>query len=61
MRKPESLITYVQDRPGHDLRYSVHIEKSRKLGWEPSIGIHDGLVKTVEWYTNNQNWWSKNK
>ena len=61
MRKPESLITYVQDRPGHDLRYSVHIEKSRKLGWEPAIGIYDGLVKTVEWYTNNQNWWSKNK
>lgn len=57
--KPESLITYVRDRLGHDLRYSVDTEKIRALGWKPTVDIHDGLVLTVKWYTNNECWWNK--
>jgi dTDP-glucose 4,6-dehydratase len=57
LQKPESLITYVTDRPGHDLRYSVDTRKIAELGWKPSVGITEGLALTVEWYRNNRQWW----
>ena len=53
----ESLITYVKDRPGHDRRYAMNINKiGRDLGWEPKTGLHEGLAKTVKWYINNSDW-----
>jgi dTDP-glucose 4,6-dehydratase len=52
--KPESLISHVTDRPGHDRRYALNSEKIRnELGWEPSIPLDGGLRQTVEWYRNN--------
>jgi dTDP-glucose 4,6-dehydratase len=59
-RKPgESarLITYVKDRPGHDLRYAIDATKlNRELGWKPSLQFEEGLGKTVDWYLANQEW-----
>lgn len=56
--KPESLITYVQDRPGHVLRHAVNSEKIRKnLAWKPALSFDAGLKETVEWYKKNENWW----
>jgi dTDP-glucose 4,6-dehydratase len=53
----ESLIQYVADRPGHDRRYAMDITKiQRNLGWKPSRSLQEGLLKTVEWYRNNQDW-----
>ena len=58
--KPESLITYVTDRKGHDLRYAIDPTKiKRELGWEPETMFDDGIVKTVEWYLNHKEWWEK--
>lgn len=48
---------YVSDRPGHDRRYAMNIEKIRlELGWEPSLGLHKGLLKTVRWYLEHTDW-----
>ena len=56
--KPESLITYVADRKGHDLRYAVDPTKIRcELGWSPEMEFVDGLKKTVQWYREHQAWW----
>jgi dTDP-glucose 4,6-dehydratase len=55
--RPEKLISFVKDRPGHDVRYSLNIEKIRKLGWKPKIKFNDGIRKTVEWYQQNESWW----
>lgn len=56
--KPESLIQYVTDRPGHDLRYAVDAEKlQRDLGWTPRTSFETGLRKTVDWYLTNKDWW----
>jgi dTDP-glucose 4,6-dehydratase len=53
----ETLITYVKDRAGHDLRYAIDAGKlQRKLGWEPSLQFEEGLEKTVDWYLNNKAW-----
>ena len=53
----EDLITYVQDRPGHDLRYAIDATKIKNdLGWIPAESFETGLRKTVEWYLNNQEW-----
>lgn len=57
LNKPESLINFVEDRPGHDFRYSINTEKIRELGWKPSMDFEDGLKATVEWYINNRWWW----
>ncbi|HWB96036.1 MAG TPA: dTDP-glucose 4,6-dehydratase [Bryobacteraceae bacterium] len=55
--KPESLITTVQDRPGHDRRYALSSEKIlRETGWSPSVDFEQGLSWTVDWYRRNQNW-----
>ena len=51
------LITYVKDRPGHDRRYAMNIEKiHRDLGWQPSVDLSEGLQKTVQWYLNHIDW-----
>ncbi len=54
----EDLIEFVKDRPGHDRRYALGIEKiSRELGWKPTVRLEDGLARTVDWYRNNAAWW----
>jgi dTDP-glucose 4,6-dehydratase len=55
--KPESLITFVKDRPGHDLRYSLNSDKARALGWRPSHTFEDAMKKTISWYVDNEWWW----
>ena len=56
--KPESLITFVTDRPGHDRRYAIDPTKiHNELGWLPATKFDDGIHKTVEWYLNNRDWW----
>jgi len=59
-RKPgesEKLITYVKDRPGHDLRYAIDANKiNKELGWKPSVTFEQGLQKTIDWYLNNKEW-----
>ena len=58
--KPESLITYVTDRKGHDLRYAIDPEKIRReLGWEPETAFADGIKKTIRWYLDNRPWWEE--
>ena len=53
----EQLITYVTDRPGHDLRYAIDATKlHRELGWSPSLQFEEGLEKTVDWYLANEDW-----
>ena len=53
----EKLITYVKDRPGHDLRYAIDASKiNKELGWSPSVTFEQGLEKTINWYLDNTNW-----
>ena len=53
--KPESLIEFVTDRKGHDLRYAIDSSKIQKeLGWSPATKFEDGLQKTIDWYLNNK-------
>jgi dTDP-glucose 4,6-dehydratase len=53
----DSLITYVEDRPGHDRRYSLDTSKLRGLGWSPRRDFETGLRETVEWYRERRDWW----
>lgn len=56
--KPYSLISYVADRKGHDLRYAIDPSKmKRELGWEPTVKFESGIQSTVEWYMNHKEWW----
>ena len=56
--KPDSLITYVTDRPGHDMRYAIDPTKiHNELGWFPETKFEDGIEETIEWYLNNKEWW----
>ena len=58
--KYEDLITYVKDRPGHDVRYAIDATKiNQELGWKPQETFESGIRKTVEWYLNNKKWWSR--
>ncbi len=58
LRKPESLITYVTDRKGHDMRYAIDPTKiSTDLGWLPETMFAEGIKKTIDWYLNNREWW----
>lgn len=58
--KDESLITYVKDRPGHDMRYAIDPAKIHsELGWTPETLFNDGIQKTIDWYLNNREWWQK--
>ncbi len=53
----EQLITYVKDRPGHDLRYAIDASKiNKELGWSPSVTFEEGLSKTIDWYLDNEEW-----
>jgi dTDP-glucose 4,6-dehydratase len=59
LHKPESLITFVEDRPGHDTRYSLDSTKTRtELGWKPKFSFEKSLESTVQWYLENEHWWS---
>jgi len=56
--KPESLMKFVKDRPGHDRRYAIDATKLRtELGWEPKYTFETGIKQTIDWYLNNQEWW----
>jgi len=57
LNKPESLIKYVKDRPGHDRRYAIDASKiMNTLNWKPSVTFEEGIQKTVDWYLNNREW-----
>lgn len=56
----KDLITFVKDRPGHDVRYAIDASKiERELGWIPEETFETGLRKTVSWYLNNRHWWGR--
>ncbi len=58
LKKPESLITYVTDRPGHDRRYAIDPSKIHtELGWLPRTSFEDGIRRTIRWYLDNRAWW----
>ena len=58
--KPETLITYVKDRPGHDRRYAIDGAKiERELGWRPSVAFETGIARTIAWYRENTSWWQR--
>lgn len=58
----ESIIEYVKDRPGHDKRYAMSIEKIKnEFGWQPEVSFEQGLQKTIDWYKNNESWWKRIK
>jgi len=58
LNKPETLIQYVDDRPGHDRRYAIDFSKAqRELGFSPKTKFEDGLAKTVAWYQEHESWW----
>lgn len=58
LEKPESLITHVADRKGHDMRYAIDPAKiHRELGWLPETMLKDGIQKTIQWYLDNKSWW----
>jgi len=60
--KPESLMQYVADRPGHDRRYAIDFSKiEREIGWKPRYSLDEGLRRTVRWYTEQENWWRRIK
>ncbi|WP_309120818.1 dTDP-glucose 4,6-dehydratase [Paenibacillus sp.] len=60
LNKPESLIKYVQDRPGHDRRYGIDATKIRtELGWEPKYNFESGIEHTIQWYLDNEGWWKQ--
>ena len=57
MGTSEKLITFVKDRPGHDLRYAIDASKiERELGWRPSVSFEEGLDITINWYLENTTW-----
>ena len=56
----EKLITYVKDRPGHDLRYAMDASKiNKELGWKPTVTFEEGLSITIDWYLENKEWMEK--
>jgi len=60
LKKPESLIAYVTDRPGHDLRYAIDAGKVKaELGWSPGVTFEEGLSRTIDWYLANESWWRR--
>jgi dTDP-glucose 4,6-dehydratase len=60
LKKPESLISFVKDRPGHDLRYAIDSGKiARQLGWSPSVTFEEGISRTIGWYLANERWWRR--
>ncbi|GAB6189635.1 dTDP-glucose 4,6-dehydratase [Marinitoga arctica] len=60
LNKPEELITFVKDRPGHDRRYAIDPTKIKnELGWEPTTTFEEGIKKTIKWYIENKKWWEE--
>jgi dTDP-glucose 4,6-dehydratase len=60
LKKPESLMQFVKDRPGHDRRYAMNITNiGRTLGWSPRFDLDTGLADTVDWYLSNRTWWER--
>lgn len=60
LAKPDSLITYVQDRPGHDRRYGIDPTKTMtELGWKPKHNFETGIKETIQWYLDNKEWWTR--
>jgi dTDP-glucose 4,6-dehydratase len=58
LNKPEDLIQYVSDRPGHDRRYAIDSAKIRReLGWRPEVSFEEAISKTINWYIENKSWW----
>lgn len=58
--KPESLISFVRDRPGHDRRYAMDASKiERELGWKPALNFEEGLSRTIAWYKDHRTWWTR--
>ena len=58
LQKPESLITYIEDRPGHDLRYAIDATKiETELGWVPTYQFETGMLQMIEWYLDHREWW----
>jgi dTDP-glucose 4,6-dehydratase len=57
LEKPMTLVRRVEDRPGHDRRYSVDCTKLRGLGWSPAHSFGDALRETVDWYRRREDWW----
>lgn len=58
--KPEALISYVQDRPGHDRRYGIDPTKTmNELGWKPKHSFETGIKETIRWYLDNEEWWTR--
>ncbi|MFP4416293.1 MAG: dTDP-glucose 4,6-dehydratase [Fibrobacterota bacterium] len=58
LKKPETLISYVADRPGHDRRYAISAEKIKnEIGWQPSVNFEEGIARTIQWYIDNRQWW----
>jgi len=57
----QEMIEYVEDRPGHDLRYALNSKKLLKLGWAPFLSCEEGLCRTIKWYQENREWWQKLK
>jgi dTDP-glucose 4,6-dehydratase len=62
LEKPETLMHYVSDRPGHDRRYAIDFSKIEKeIGWKPRYTLEEGLRQTVLWYAEQENWWRRIK
>ena len=61
MEKSKDLLTYIEDRPGHDRRYSLASHKLKSIGWTAAREFRTGLKETVEWYIQNEAWWKKRK
>ena len=61
LNKPQSLIKFVKDRPGHDRRYAIDSTKIRDLGWQPRFSFEEGIKKTVRWYLTHRDWWNRIK
>lgn len=56
---PDTMVSFVADRPGHDFRYSLDCQKIRELGWKPHVAFDQGLRKTIDWYRSNEWWWRR--
>jgi dTDP-glucose 4,6-dehydratase len=62
LEKPDALIRFVTDRPGHDRRYAIDFSKiESELGWKPLISFDEGIRLTVQWYLAHPDWWKKVK
>ena len=60
LKKPENLIQYVNDRPGHDRRYAIDSSKIlNELAWKPHYSFENAIIETIEWYKQNKNWWER--